>query len=804
MNSHLIDKLSIEIHLPDAGKAYEFQHNVSSLIHNELMAVIAGHCDTICPDKTHFTLEKLELDLGKLPADNFEQAFAEQFTRQFTQQLTKQAEQEFITANGQTASSLVQAKLQDIASNHAYAPPGQTPARFEALKLQEHEHAWLLLTHFLSHGTLPWYVDSKQFSGITATVELLISSDKLDITALILLLKNETLVERLIAQLDDKTLTKLYACASGIKIDWPALFHELQQCLNLAATASHSSTDQQTSPQKPPKVQTASTTLSAQQQLRLAWKLIWKQVSDNKDQLEIFSILFKQISAGIAPDIIQRFKRHLIQNSRIKAITGGAHQDFFSILGSIVPPQEENTPSASSNLMNSHLPSQDNIAESSSKINSPDRAGHIDDVYHQQISRPTEEKTEKLSPTPQANNFPPKTAGSADKQENHTGTHINKQQENTQSSHQAEDKQPENELNDLRQQALQSDNITGHTAEGKTTKLSDNKQSLPKRQQTETRGNREALKSKPASASSSPLNSPQANENVSAQLFSEDNYPPHSQAGSNNQTQDGEQTSVTEHNQTRSDINNSHNQTQNEKPYISQSKSLSKADKHPQASHQQEISSPPKTKETDNKPTGKAILRLNRDKSPDSKATDKPVQKSKPPCFVPEVASQGIAVENAGLVIFWPYLHIYFKDLGLFDGKDFNDLASREKAVHLLQYLATGEINTEEHALTLNKLLCHWDFNQPLKRFVSLSKRERKESEKLINAVINHWNVLGKTSIGSFRNTFIQRKGLLSHQDSGWLLRVEKGPYDILLERIPWGLSMIKLSWVDELLQVEW
>jgi hypothetical protein len=161
-------------------------------------------------------------------------------------------------------------------------------------------------------------------------------------------------------------------------------------------------------------------------------------------------------------------------------------------------------------------------------------------------------------------------------------------------------------------------------------------------------------------------------------------------------------------------------------------------------------------------------------------------------------------VDNAGLIIFWPYLQIYFDDLGLLKNQKFKDQLTQQKALHLLQYLVTGEEHVEEHALTLNKILCNWDIKQTVDRFISLSKQEKNESEKLLNAIIQHWSVLGKTSIPNLRLNFIQRKGLLQHEDSGWLLRVEKGPYDVLMERLPWSLSMIKLSWMDQLLRVEW
>ncbi|WDE02909.1 hypothetical protein SG34_015815 [Thalassomonas viridans] len=721
------------------------------------------------------------------------------------EQLTQQAEQELVTASGQTAVSAPSLL-------HAYGDSGQTPATFDAMKLEEHEYTWLLLSHFLNHGTLPWYVDATQFTGITATVELLISKGKLDIPAFKHLLNNETVVKRLITQLDGETLEKLYACATGVTVYWPDLFHELQQCLNQASTATNSSTNQQTSPQKPSQYHTELSAFLTQKNLHQAWKIIWSRVSEKNDLQKIFSLILKQISDKLTPDIVQSFSLHLLQSSRIKAITGNTHQNFLTALENIIPPLKESAPSTTDNIRNQHLSEQSITASSptndASKISSPGKAGRINDVHNQQANQPTEEKAEKLSPVSQTNNLVSGTENTTDKPQNSANTNVNEQLDYIRDSSQTKKYPQERELSDVRQQEPQPADTTNHTDEArpedKATKQSDGKKSPTEGIQKEINDDKNTLMPESASTLHSPLKSEpstsqKGNKNLSEPLFPGDNAQAHSRSSSH--AQDAEQTLVTTNNQNSRNINNSHNLKQNKQTYINQDKNQAEVNNPTQTHHQQEIPAS-KAGETNSLFSGKTIL--NGDAPTANESSEKSLPQTRPPCFVPEAASQGLAVENAGLVIFWPYLHIYFKDLGLFDGKDFKNLNAREKAVHLLQYLATGEVNTEEHALTLNKLLCHWDFNQPLSRFVSLSNREREESEKLINAVINHWSVLGKTSIDSFRSTFIQRKGLLNHQDNGWLLRVEKGPYDILLDRIPWGLSMIKLSWVDELLQVEW
>ena len=45
---------------------------------------------------------------------------------------------------------------------------------------------------------------------------------------------------------------------------------------------------------------------------------------------------------------------------------------------------------------------------------------------------------------------------------------------------------------------------------------------------------------------------------------------------------------------------------------------------------------------------------------------------------------------------------------------------------------------------------------------------------------------------------------MLSERDGGWLLRVERETYDVVLDHLPWSAAFIKLPWMDDLLRVEW
>lgn len=167
-------------------------------------------------------------------------------------------------------------------------------------------------------------------------------------------------------------------------------------------------------------------------------------------------------------------------------------------------------------------------------------------------------------------------------------------------------------------------------------------------------------------------------------------------------------------------------------------------------------------------------------------------------------AADEVTITNAGLVILWPFLNGFFGHLGLLEERDFKDLSARQRAVGLLQALATGQDNFPEYLLPLNKLLCGLDVAHPFEFGPPLQKREAKECNSLLKAVIAQAPILGKMSVDGFRGSFLLRPGLLTTQSGHWLLRVEHQTFDIVLERFPWNWEWIRLPWMQAPLRVEW
>jgi hypothetical protein len=173
--------------------------------------------------------------------------------------------------------------------------------------------------------------------------------------------------------------------------------------------------------------------------------------------------------------------------------------------------------------------------------------------------------------------------------------------------------------------------------------------------------------------------------------------------------------------------------------------------------------------------------------------------------FVPD--STRIAehyLKNAGLVLLHTFLPQFFRKSELLDGQSFKSTWHQQKAIYLLHYLSTGTVEVPEFQLILPKLLCGLPLNMPLDHQIFLSDEERNEAENLLEAVIEHWGVLGSTSPDGLREGFLQRDGRLEKRATGWFLKVENQTLDILLDRLPWNLSLIKLPWMEELLKVEW
>ena len=175
----------------------------------------------------------------------------------------------------------------------------------------------------------------------------------------------------------------------------------------------------------------------------------------------------------------------------------------------------------------------------------------------------------------------------------------------------------------------------------------------------------------------------------------------------------------------------------------------------------------------------------------------------------PDLAgADNLYIANAGLVLLANYTQRLFDMLKLRDGPQLRDAASQSRAVRCLAYLVDGHEDGCEPEWVLPKLLCGMPLMQPLTDEPGLDDDTRALLDSLLQAVIAHWTAVGRTSVAGLQATFLRREGRLQREaaqaGTHWRLAVRPGPFDMLLDRLPWSYATIKLPWMTEVLYVDW
>lgn len=185
--------------------------------------------------------------------------------------------------------------------------------------------------------------------------------------------------------------------------------------------------------------------------------------------------------------------------------------------------------------------------------------------------------------------------------------------------------------------------------------------------------------------------------------------------------------------------------------------------------------------------------------------TDTEVDKSSTSLSFLNQQEDKISINNAGLILLHPYLQFVFFELGFInEAKQFISFKAQQKAVLFLQFLINGKYKHQEHLLVLNKILCGFPINMPVKIKHQFTAAEKKAGEEILDSFIEHWSVLRNTSRRGLIESFINRKGLIQKTGENFLVQVEKNSIDILLDSLPFGIRTIKLPWNEYIIYTEW
>lgn len=161
-------------------------------------------------------------------------------------------------------------------------------------------------------------------------------------------------------------------------------------------------------------------------------------------------------------------------------------------------------------------------------------------------------------------------------------------------------------------------------------------------------------------------------------------------------------------------------------------------------------------------------------------------------------------IDNAGLVLLYPYLKSLFERTGVTKDHEFDGLPGTNKGLFLLHYLVRKDEPALESKMLLNKVLCGLPEDYPSDPGDVLTEKDTHEAEEVLKSLIRAWKVLKNTSPDGFREAFLQRDGILEFQQDHWKLIIERKSIDMLLESLPYALGMIRLPWMKQHLIVEW
>jgi hypothetical protein len=170
-----------------------------------------------------------------------------------------------------------------------------------------------------------------------------------------------------------------------------------------------------------------------------------------------------------------------------------------------------------------------------------------------------------------------------------------------------------------------------------------------------------------------------------------------------------------------------------------------------------------------------------------------------------ELPENVVYINNAGIIILHPFLEALFRELGLLTEKhEFVSGESRLKAAVILNYLFERKDEYRDWEMTLNKVICNISRKDVFPADIKLTGAEKAECDNLLDTVAGHWTALKGAGAEAMQATFFRREGRLSAVENSWLLQIGHKTEDILIQKLPWGLGVVKFTWNDKPIFVQW
>lgn len=169
------------------------------------------------------------------------------------------------------------------------------------------------------------------------------------------------------------------------------------------------------------------------------------------------------------------------------------------------------------------------------------------------------------------------------------------------------------------------------------------------------------------------------------------------------------------------------------------------------------------------------------------------------PSHTDQRKSDPVRTHVAGLVLLHPYLRLLFERLDVLDEDRKLPKSARSRAFSILQAITLSYGPPDP----LHYVLLGLE-GRPTLEPEELEPEATTLITGLLKAVIDQWGKLGKTSPDGLRETFLIRPGTLEIREDGAHLTVAPGPFDMLLDALPWALSPVALPWMPAPCHVNW
>lgn len=168
--------------------------------------------------------------------------------------------------------------------------------------------------------------------------------------------------------------------------------------------------------------------------------------------------------------------------------------------------------------------------------------------------------------------------------------------------------------------------------------------------------------------------------------------------------------------------------------------------------------------------------------------------------------STSFDVVDSGLVLLSPYIPALFERTGCVEKGVFPTDDAKRKALAVLKFAAYGTYGEPPQNAAVMNILCGLPVTPTFDadKLPKISDNEKELVEGLLKAVIANWKAVGRMSPDGLRGTYFVRPGIVETAGTADLLTVEKKTYDILLDKLPWGYSMVKHPWMEKVLNVKW